>query len=376
MNRFALALVGAAIATNAGAQTACPDSGMLTRSIAQEMTTAYANWRATPALPPPEPCWFTAVARGPYSHSDSVILKTLELSDVALRKAPENPEILYARVILLSRAGRFSEVGGAMDSLFIARPVATNEETHRLTIAAAMQLHDTAAIINRLANAAMRFPRSKILAPEYEVWRQRPRLRALIDTVHRIMKKDPTLTAGFVNLSSIYGNLDQPDSAIAYAKRALRAGQTREAVGKGLESLIGVRMRRAKILDTPELWASTLPVALAIDSTLSTPASKYLVALTLAEIVKSETRVAQYIAFGLDNGEQNGFGRQATSASGQTYVRVMSCERLAELEGMIAKSRSKLAAGGDTFLIETVPALRGGLTAMTATLAQLKPRCS
>jgi hypothetical protein len=373
MMKYAALLLAVA---RVSAQTACPDTGMVSRSIALEMTTEYATWRARPEVPPPEPCWFMAVARAPYSHPDSVILKTLELSEVALRRTPGDPEVLYARLILLSRAGRYAEVGPAMDSLFVNRPGATNEETHRLTIAAAMQLQDTLAITNRLANAATRFPRSTIFAAEYDVWRQIPRLRALVDTVHRIMKKDPTLTVGLINLTSIYGNLDQPDSAIAYAKLALRAGRTREEVGKGLESLIGLRMRRAKILDTPRQWASTLPVALAVDATLSTPASRYLVALALAEIVRGETRLAQYISYGLDNGEPEGFGRQATDASGKTYLRVMTCERLAELERMIAKSRAKLAAGGNLFLPETVPALRDGLTAMSGALAQLKPRCS
>ena len=51
-------------------------------------------------------------------------------------------------------------------------------------------------------------------------------------------------------------------------------------------------------------------------------------------------------------------------------------ERLIELEGMIAKSKAKLAAGGEAFAQETVPALRGGLNAMTVALGQLKPRCS
>ena len=363
-------------ASDARGQSACPDSGMLTRSIALEMTTAYANWRSNPQVTPPEPCWFTAVARAPYAHTDSVVIKTLALSDEALKRLPENTEILYARLVLLSRAGRFRDVAPAMDSLFVARPGATVEETHRLVVAAAMQLRDTAAIISRLANAASRFPRSKTLAPEYEVWRQLPRLRALIDSVHRIMKKDPTLTVGLVNLSSIYGNLDQPDSAIAYARRALRAGVGREPVAKALESLIGVRMRRAKILDTPERWAATLPVAMAVDSALSTPASKYLVALTLAEIVKAETRIAQFISYGLESGEANGFGRETTTGAGSTYLRVLTCERVAELEGMIVRSKAKLTAGGEAFAPETVPALRGGLNAMAAALAQLKPRCT
>jgi hypothetical protein len=134
-------------------------------------------------------------------------------------------------------------------------------------------------------------------------------------------------------------------------------------------------MRRAKILDTPERWNATLPVALAVDSALSTPASKYLVALSLAEIVKGEARVALYIAYSLETGASNGFGVPVTSASGQASLRVMTCARVTELEGMIATSRAKLTAGGDRFAEETVPALRAGLNAMTATLAQLKPRC-
>jgi hypothetical protein len=376
--RSRLALTGVVLlfARIAVAQSPCPDSTMLTRSIGQEISTAYTAWRANPRSRPLEPCWFTAVARAPYAHSDSVVLEALELSGEALRQLPENPEVLFARLVLLSRVGHYAEVPPTMDALFIARTSATTEETHRLTVAAVMQLHDTAAITNRLANAAARFPRSMTLAPEYDVWRQIPRLRALIDTVHRIIKKDPTLTAGLVNLSSIYGNLDQPDSAIAYAGRALRAGVDRGAVAKALESLIGVRMRRAKILDSPELWAATLPVARAVDSALTTPASKYLIALSLAEIVKSEARMAQYIGYGIESGAAEGFTLPVTTASGETHLRVMTCARLAELEGMIVAARSTLAAGGDRFAVATVPALRAGLNAMTATLARLKPGCT
>ena len=372
---FTLLLLAAS--ASAMAQTLpCPDSTSLTRTIGNEVTVAHAGWRANVQGPVPEACLYTAVAKVPFAHSDSVILKALELSTEALRRSPENPEILAARMVLLSRARRYTEIPPTMDALFTARPGATNEEMHRLTVAAVMQLRDTAAIINRLANAATRFPRSRTFVPEYQVWRQIPRLRALIDTVHRTMKKDPTLTVGLVNLSSIYGNLDRPDSAIAYAKRALKARVAKDAVGKALESLIGVRMRRAQILGVPEGWTATLPVAYAIDSTLSTPASKYLIALTLSQIVADEARLAQYISFGLDGYEIQGYGRPTTNASGQSSVRVMSCERLAELNAMIDRSRSTLTAGGETFAAETVPAIRRGLDAMERLIGQLKPRCT
>ena len=358
------------------AQTNCPDSAAMIREIGSDVEIAYAAWKKAPTGPVPAACLYSAVARAPLMQSDSVILKALELSAQALGRSPDNPEILTARLVMLSRARRYAEVAPTMDELFVARPTATTQEMHRLTIGAVMQLHDTAAILSRLENAATRFGSSPTFAPEFAVWRQIPRLRALIDTVHRIMKKDPTLVAGLVNLSSIYGNLDQPDSAIHYAKRALRAGNSRDAVAKALESLIGVKLRRAQLIGVPELWVATLPVALAIDSTLSTPASKYLIARTLSEIVADETRLAQYISSSLDSGDPAGYARVQTAVGGNTYLRVMSCSRLTELNAMIVTARAKLAEGGDHFAVETIPRLRGGLAAMEASLAQLKPRCT
>lgn len=348
----------------------------MTREIGNEVEVAFARWQKAPTDPVPAACLYAAVARSPLLQSDSVILKALDLSAEALRRSPENPDILAARIVLLSRARRYAEVAPAMDELFLARPTATTQEMHRLTVGAVMQLHDTSAILSRLGNAAARFGSSPTFAPEYEVWRQIPRLRALVDTVHRIMGKDPTLIVGLVNLSSIYGNLDQPDSALVYARRALRAGNSRDVVAKALESLIGVKLRRAQLIGVPEVWVATLPVALAIDSTLSTPASKYLIARTLSEIVADETRLAQYISSSLDSGDPAGYARVQTAVGGNTYLRVMTCSRIAELNEMIAAARGKLAAGGDRFAVETVSRLRAGLDGMAASLAQLKPRCT
>jgi hypothetical protein len=362
-------------AGSAGGQTpmACPDSNSLTRDVDREIGALHATWKLKPAAPVPPACVYTALARAPLAHSDSAIIQGLDLSAEHLRRTPGDVAVLEARVTLLYRAERYREVGPAIDELFSASPSRMTEDVYRMSIASAMRLHDTVATINRLANASYRY--SRRFTPEYDVWRQLPRLRALIDSVHRRLNADPTLVVGYVNLSSIYGNLDRPDSAIAFAKLALKKGVGREAVGKALESLIGVRMRRARILATPDVWAATLPVALAVDSALTTPASKYLVALTLSEIVADEARLAQQIAYGIESGEPGGFGRLTVRGDG-ARVRVLTCGRIAELEGMIAMSRAKLHAGGDQFAPETMQGMRAGLTAMSATFTSLKQRCT
>lgn len=369
-------LVCAGAVARAQATMPCPDSLTTPRMVDAALSTAYGLWQHSPQGPIPPACVYESIAAAPLAHVDSAIVQAIELSAEALRRSPYDAVVLKSRVVLLSRARRYKEVLPAVDELFFVKPSAMSEDIHRIAVGAALRMRDTVAVVNRLANAAARFPRASLLAPEYEIWRQFPRLRALVDTVHRALKKDPTLVVGYVNLSSIYGNLDQPDSAIAYAKIALRRGVTRPVVGTALESLIGVRLRRAQMLASPEVWEATLPVAYAVDSTLSTPASRYLIALALSEIVAEDARLAQGIFFGLETGAPRGYARvEITTGQETPTLRVINCDRIAQLEGMIRTARAKLDAGGDQFAKETVPALRGGLQGMSAILAQLKPRC-
>jgi hypothetical protein len=373
---IAIAVALSAAAASGQTTMTCPDSLTTARMIDNGVGSMHAAWKADPRSALPPDCVYEAIARNPLAHSDSAVVQALDLTAEALRRSPENPVVLKARVTLLSRAGRYAAVAPAVDELFFARPSMLSPTEYRLAIAAAMQLHDTVGIVNRLANAATRFPRVELFAREYDVWRQLPRLRAVIDTVRRRIAVEPGLAEGYSILASVYGNLDMPDSALANARGALKRGVSPSVVGPALESLIGVRMRRAQILGATEAWQRTLPVALAIDSVLPTPASKYLVALTLSEIVADGTRLAQEIHFGLETGQPEGYGRLEIRDSGSTVLRVMTCERLAELRGMIALANSKLASGGRRFATETIPALQTELDTMNKILEQLKPKCA
>lgn len=376
--RGAIAALVVALASSAGAQAVmdCQDSVTPARLIDYELGRAHAAWRQNPQAPIPPLCVYEAIARAPVAHSDLAVAAALDLGAEALRRSPGDAMLLKARIVLLYRAQRYAEVAPTMDELFFNGGSAhVTEEAHRVTVAAAMQLRDTAAITNRLANAAERYPRSHLFAPEYEIWRQFKRLNALVDSVHLRMKQDPRVVGGYASLASIFGNLDRPDSAIAYTKLALKHGVSRPLIEPALGSLIGLRLRRAQILASPAVWRATLPVALAADSALSTPSSKYLVAITLLEIVADQARLAQAINYSLGTGEPGGPGRISLTPGQAPTLQVLTCERLAELNRMIQQARANLDAGGDKFAVQTIPALRSGLAGMTATLGQLKPRC-
>jgi hypothetical protein len=366
----------AGLTASAGAQApTCPDSTETPALIAYTVEKSFQSWTRDPSIAVPPSCLYRAVAQAPLAYSDSTVLQTLELMAEALKRSPGDADNLAARLILLYRARQYAAVGPAFDSLFMTRPSRLTPDAYRLTVAAAMRLGDTTAIIDRLANASQRFGSAVLFAREYDVWRQLPRLRLVVDTVQRRIRKEPTLVEAYSILASVYGNLDQPDSALAYARTALRRGVRRPVVAAALESLIGRELRRAQLILAADVWQSTLPVALRIDSTLSTPASKYLVAVTLAELVADGARLAQAVGTGLSSGVTDGYSLVEVNPGGGTSRRVLTCDRVAELRGMITLSRERLAAGGDQFAPQTVPGIRSGLDRMTAVFRQLAGHC-
>jgi hypothetical protein len=371
----ALGMTLQATSARAQAPPACPDSLETRQSLAQMVSDAFVALRRSPDGPAPQGCLYAAIAKSPLSYTDSTILSALALSGETLRRSPGDRPTLSARLTLLYRARQYGEVGQAFDALFMVGPSRLTQTDYRLPIAAAMQLHDTTAIINRLANASQRFGSAALFSREYDVWRQLPRLRLVIDTVHHRLVAQPTLVEAYSILASAYGNLDQVDSALAYTRIALKRGVSRPVVGKALESLIGRELRRGELLGVPEVWEPTLAVALRIDSTLSTPAGKYLVALSMAELVADGARLAQDINYGIETGAHLGYARAEVRPNGKVIYQVMTCERLAELKRMVGVSRASLAAGGERFAPETIPAIRSGLDRASAIFSQIGQRC-
>lgn len=336
---------------------------------------AYKSWRADSSGPIPPACLYEALAKDPLVHSDSAVLQSLALSAELLKRTPDDPATLAARLVLLFRAGLFAEVGPTFNNLSAADGSRAILSAYKLAIASSMRTHDTAAMRRYLGNASAKFPAETQIAAAYRVLLQVPRLRALVDTVQRVIRKDPSMIDGYLSLTSIHGSLNQSDSALHYATVALRRRIPRSDVGKSMESLIGATLRNAQLLIDPDVWRATLTVALTIDSTLSTSASKYLIALTLSEIVADKTRLALTAVTGPMVDSRTGLSRQIVTKGTEAHFRVLTCEKLVEMNAEIALAAKYLDAGGDRFAPQTVPTIRAGLQQMREKIAMTQALC-
>jgi tetratricopeptide (TPR) repeat protein len=294
----------------------------------------------------------------------------MDMSDAHFAQKPDDEANLAGRVALLSHMTRFREVPATFDRLVRLDSSKATLANYRLVLAATMRGKDSTARLRYLTAAARKYPKAASIVADYNIQRQIPRLYALIDSSHQVLRLDPRRIERYATLASVYGNLDMPDSALAYTRRAIQAGDPRNDVAPSLQSLIGVVMRKAQLLDDYEVWNQTLPLAIRIDSTLPTDASKHLIALSFVAVASNYVTMAKYALGGTD-AELAAKVRPLADAP----TRAKACQALGMVPGFLDAATRALQLGGARFSTESVPAIRNGISAVRGEQERLRSRC-
>lgn len=350
-------------ATADPAPVACPDNTDTPQILEYTVSVGFRAFKqnAADALPS---CYVAAIGTKDKSFPDSIVMMTLAMSDELMKRNARDPLNLRGRIALLTRAKRYREVPATFDQLIRLDTAQGTLANYRMALGATLRGADTTARVRYLAAAARKYPKAQSIVADYNIQRQIPRLRAMIDSMHQILRLAPSRTGAYATLASIYGNLDVPDSAIFYTKKALAAGVPRNDVAPSLQSLIGVVMRKGQLLDSPDTWSSTLPIARAIDSVLSTDASKHLLALTLV----------QYAAMRID-GIGDALNLLGDGPAPRGSARAGFCEELTRTMPMLDEAEARLAAGGSRFSVESVPAITSGISILRGERIDLSKKC-
>ena len=344
---------------------ACPDSTDTQGIIEANVVRAARAQQASADVAVPS-CFSVAVARDPWAYADSIVRDAVSLSDAVLTRNPADVANLEARLTLLPRIGRARDATASFNMLLQRDPAKGTLENYRRAIAATMRAGDTASRIRLLSAAVNRYPNSATLVAENNIMRQLTRLHRLPDSVHQILRLDPNRTGGYATLASIYGNLDRPDSALYFTRLALTRGVPGSDVAPSLQSLVGVTLRKAQLLDAPDVWEATMPLARRIDSTLSTDASKHLFGLSLVQVVSARADAyTRVLGSAMD-------GPQKIAPD----LRNATCANARALPRMLDAAQQVFGAGGNRFASETMPAITAGIAKLRQQIDQLERRCA
>jgi tetratricopeptide (TPR) repeat protein len=152
----------------------------------------------------------------------------------------------------------------------------------RRQVGAAIQDSQPQLALQFLARATQKFPRNVFFLQAYQQRLQTAgQVQQALEVAKKVIAVDPKAPQGYASVVSLYTQLGQADSAVAFAKQALVGADaaTKDQIGKGLLTLIGPALTKAQS-DTGAAfpaeaqkanWGQVLRLSASVDSIAPTP---------------------------------------------------------------------------------------------------------
>jgi tetratricopeptide (TPR) repeat protein len=164
-----------------------------------------------------------------------------------LQDNPGDPQLLRVRFLLLATARQYKPALQAADEWMKADTAAANADLfgRMVAIAAADSQPQLASQI--AARAVQKYPNKADIQFLYaQTLRKAGQLQQSLVPAQRALELNPKIENGIAFVLVTYNELKQPDSAFAWAKRAVAAGADKEAVGQGLLGIVGAAVKEAQ----------------------------------------------------------------------------------------------------------------------------------
>ncbi len=222
--------------------------------------------------------------------------KALPIIDSLLANNPGDPQMLHTKWLLLLKAGKFKQAMAAGDEYVKADTVAASLDFFQRQIGAAQQDSNTTAVQLYTARAAQKFPQDAslqiLLAQTY---RKQGQLQQALDAALRAATLEPKNANAWLFAIVTANDMNQPDTAMALAKRAVAGGADKEALGQALLAPVGAAVKKAQESKTREDWAAALKSAQSADAIAASPATKFYIGLSSFQIGLDALQNAQKV---------------------------------------------------------------------------------
>ena len=350
----------------------CPDPTDGPSIVFNAIDEAHRAWVANPAttqLPPA--CVYTAFARVAGSASDSVNIRALALAMEASRRTPDQRELLAAEVVLLARARRYADVTRTYDRLVTLEPQPAIDVA-RVAIAAARQRADTATLVRLLSKTMDRPDAGPLMKTEYNILRQKAQLWAAINEARGLLRQNPRYVTAYPSVVGNFGTLGLADSVASSLRRALAAGAARQSLSASVETLVSAMLRHATLYGSTYGWEAPIASAIRVDSVLSSPSTKFLIAvLTLHSVEARTVEVSALVGTPSMSPPADAAVREELARR-----RAAGCQRVPELARSISIVETRMREGGERYAGGGVAQVNAGLSAAREKVASLQDVCA
>jgi tetratricopeptide (TPR) repeat protein len=152
-------------------------------------------------------------------------------------------------------------------------------------IGAAQKDSDAAKVQEFAAKAAQKFPKDAslqlLLAQGYLKSGQ---LQQALAAARRASEADPKDSRGWLFAIAVQNQMNQGDSALATAQKAIASGISKDTIGASLLATVGPALKKAQDSKAREDWQSALQAAQTVDAIASSPQTKFYIGVSAFQI--------------------------------------------------------------------------------------------
>lgn len=198
-----------------------------------------------------------------------------------LQDNPGDPQLLRMRFLLLASAKDYKNALQAGEDWMKADTTAATADLYTRLIAIAAADSQPQLASQYAARAVQKFPQNADLYMLYaQTLRKSGQLQQSLDAAKRAVEINPKVDQGALLVLATYNELKQPDSAFAWARRAVAAGVDKDQIGTGLLPFVGVALKSAQDTTGKDAaavrqgWMSAYQLAATVDSIAPSPQFK------------------------------------------------------------------------------------------------------
>lgn len=210
----------------------------------------------------------------------------IPIIDELLKDNPSDPDMLRTKWLLQLNAKQYKAAIASGEAYVRADTAAATVEYYQRQIGAAQSDSDAAAVQMLAAKAAQKFPNDAsfqlLLAQNYHKSGQ---LQQALEAARRAAQIDPKNTNAWLFTIVTQNELNQPDSALATAQKAVAAGANKDSLGTALlGSVAGPAIQKAQASKTRADWEAALKASQAVDAVAPSAQSKFYVGVSAFQV--------------------------------------------------------------------------------------------
>lgn len=208
-----------------------------------------------------------------------------------LQDNPGDPKLLRTKWLLLLAAKQWKPALAAGEEYVKADTAAATADYYSRSIVAALQDSQPQLAGQIGARGVQKFASNADLWMLYaQALRRAGQLEPSRAAAERAVQINPKIENGIQLVIVTFSELNQPDSAVAWAKRAAAGGADKEIIGQALLPMVGAAMKAAQDTTGKNAaarragWMRAYQVASTIDSVAPTPNTKYFIGVAAFQV--------------------------------------------------------------------------------------------